>query len=66
MRSLKLPRPSAPLVINLIALFIVLGGQAVALQGRNTVTRNDIADGAVTARNLARGVVTTAKFSRHR
>jgi hypothetical protein len=65
MSRLKSYRPSAPVVINLIALFIVLGGQAVALQGGGRVTRNDIAPGAVTARNLANGIVTTTHFGRH-
>jgi hypothetical protein len=65
MSRLKSYRPTAPVVINLVALSIVLGGQAVALSGRNVVKKNDIAAGAVTARNLGRGIVTSAKLGRH-
>lgn len=57
-------RPSAPVVINLIALSIVIGGQAVALPGKQRVKRNDLAAGAVTARNLAPGAVTRRKLGR--
>jgi hypothetical protein len=59
---IKRYRPTAPIVINLIALFIVLGGQAFALAQRTVVTRKDFAAGAVTARNLAPGIVTTGKL----
>ena len=55
MQRLTSYRPTAPVVINLIALFIVLGGHAFALPGKSRVTREDIATGAVTARNLAPG-----------
>jgi len=65
MRKVTSYRPTAPVVINLIALFIVLSGQAVALQGKNVVRKDDIAAGAVTARNLASGIVTQAKLARH-
>jgi len=47
------------------ALFIVLGGHALALSGKAVVRRNDIAAGAVTARNLAPGIVTNAKLGNH-
>jgi hypothetical protein len=63
--NLKTYRPTPPVVINLIAMFIVLGGQAVALSGKHHVKKDDLAAGAVTARNLARGVVTSRKLSRH-
>ena len=53
------------MVINLIALFIVLGGHAFALPGRSVVTRNDIAAGAVTARNLEAGIVSRSKLAKH-
>jgi hypothetical protein len=65
MSGLKSYRPTAPVVINLVALFIVLGGHAVALPGKNVVKKNDIAPGAVTARSLAPGIVTSAKLGRH-
>jgi len=65
MRRLTRHRPSAPAVINLLALFIVLGGHAVALTGQARVMRDDLAPGAVTARNLAPGAVTAAKLADH-
>ncbi len=65
MRRIKSYRPTAPVVINLIALFIVLGGHAFALPGKSRVTRGDLAAGSVTARNLAPGIVGTAKLARH-
>jgi hypothetical protein len=52
-------------VINLIALFIVLGGQAIALSGKDRVGKGDLAPGAVTARNLAPGTVSTNKLAGH-
>lgn len=57
-------RPSAPVVINLIALFIVLGGQAVARSNKNVV-KGDIAAGAITSRSLAPRVVTAVKLAHH-
>jgi hypothetical protein len=65
MSRLKSYRPTAPVVINIVALTIVLGGHALALPGRHVITKNDIAAGAVTARNLGRGIVTSAKLGRH-
>jgi hypothetical protein len=65
MSRLKGCRPSAPVVINLIALSIVLGGHAVALPGKSIVRKGDIAAGAVSARNLAPHIVSTAKLHRH-
>jgi hypothetical protein len=65
MNRLKSYRPTPPVVINLIALFIVLGGQAAALGGKNRVKSGDIAAGAITARSLAPGIVTGAKLGRH-
>jgi hypothetical protein len=65
MRKPQSFRPTAPLVINLIALFIVLGGQAIALAGKGRVKRDDIAPGAVTARALAPRVVTSLKLAAH-
>ncbi len=65
MSKLKNYRPTAPIVINLIALFIALGGHAMALSGKGRVHRDDFAPGAITARALAPGIVTTAKFGAH-
>ena len=39
------------------ALFIALGGTAMAIQGRRSVKADDLATGAVTARALAKGAV---------
>jgi hypothetical protein len=65
MASTKSYRPSAPLVINAIALFIVLGGQAIAISNRGVVHANDLAKGSVTAKNLAPGIVGTKKLAPH-
>jgi hypothetical protein len=65
MARLKSYRPTAPMVINLIALFIVLGGQAIAVSGHGRVDADDLAKGSVTARNLAFGAVTKSKLARH-
>lgn len=65
MQRLTSYRPTAPVVINLVALFIVLGGHAFALPGERRVTREDIGTGAVTARNLAPGIVSNVKLARH-
>lgn len=65
MHKLNSYRPTAPVVINLVALFIVLGGQALASGGKARVERDDIAPGAITARALAPRVVTSAKLAAH-
>jgi hypothetical protein len=65
MSRLNAHTPTPPIVINLVALTIVLGGHALALPGRHAVTKNDLTAGAVTSRNLGRGIVTTAKLGRH-
>jgi len=65
MRKLKSYRPTAPVVINFTALFIVLGGQAIALAGKGGVTRDDMAPGSVTAQAIAPGSVTRAKLAQH-
>ena len=58
-------RPSAPFVINLIALLIVLGGQAIARPGPGVVKRDDFARRAVTAPNLAPRAVARRKLALH-
>ena len=65
MRKLRSYRPTAPMVINLIALSIVLGGHAYALTGASRVKKDDIAVGAITARNLARSSVSRPKLASH-
>lgn len=52
MRS-KVPRPSASMVVAAIALFVALGGSALAYSlGRNSVHSANIAPGAVRASDL--------------
>jgi hypothetical protein len=45
-------RPSAALLISMVALIVALGGTSVALEGRNTVDRNDIKRNAVGAKQI--------------
>lgn len=52
MRFLAGRHPSPALMISFIALFIVLSGSAVALQGSSTVFSDDIKDRAVQSRDL--------------
>jgi hypothetical protein len=64
MPRLRIRRPSAPLVISLIALFVALGGPAEAqrlLDGRDirkgTITSKQIKDRSVAPRDLSRSTV---------
>jgi hypothetical protein len=50
-------RPSPALVVAVIALMAALGGAAVALPGRNSVTSNDIKRHNVKLSDIARGAV---------
>ena len=62
MRSiLKRRRPSAALVISLIALFVSIGGIGYAAA---TIGTSDIEDGAVTTRKLHNSAVKTEKIAR--
>ena len=54
----SIPRPSAALVVAVVALFAALAGGAVALPGGGTVDRNDLKRGAVTKKALKKGAVT--------
>jgi hypothetical protein len=54
----SIPRPSAALVVAMIALFAALAGGAVALPGGGNVDRNDLKRGAVTKKALKKGAVT--------
>lgn len=54
-------RPSPGLVVALLALFIALGGSAVALRGKGTVRTDDIRRGAVTAKKIHKGAVNASK-----
>jgi hypothetical protein len=51
-------------VIAYVALFIVLGGSAVALPGRGTVTSDDIAKKAVKSKNLAKQAVKSKNIAK--
>ena len=72
MRRLMQARPSPSMVVALIALFIALGGSAVALQGKNSVDSGDVkpdvlraedlADDSVTFRELAKDAVNPNKI----
>ena len=52
-------------LLGLIAIFIVLGGTAVALPGKNRVNSGDIKQGAVRTLDLRRGAVTKSKLRRN-
>jgi hypothetical protein len=55
--------PSPSLALALLALFVALGGSAVALRGRNSVHSKDIARGAVHAKDIHAGAVNPSKTS---
>lgn len=50
-------RPSPALVVALAALVLAMSGAALALPGKNSVTKNDIKNGAVTTKKIAKGAV---------
>jgi hypothetical protein len=52
-------------LFGLIAIFIVLGGTAIALPGKNKVNSGDIKQGAVRTLDLRRGAVTKSKLRRN-
>lgn len=52
-------------LLGLVAVFIVLGGTAVALPGKNRVNSGDIKQGAVRTLDLRRGAVTKSKLRRN-
>jgi hypothetical protein len=57
MNRIKTLRPTPALIVAMIALVAAMSGAAVALPGQNTVTSNDIANGAVTTQKIAKGAV---------
>jgi hypothetical protein len=61
----SIPRPSAALVVAMIALFAALAGGAVALPGGGNVDRNDLKRGAVTKKALKKGAVTKRALKRN-
>jgi hypothetical protein len=50
MKQLFAKRPSPSLILSIVAVLIALGGQAGALQGKNSVKKGDLAKGSVTAK----------------
>lgn len=63
MSRIGLRPPSPSMVVALIALFVALGGSAVALSGRNTVFSDDIVPQNVKTSDLKDGAVTTPKLA---
>jgi hypothetical protein len=66
-------RPSAPMIVAAVALFVALGGTAEALHGHNTVRSDDIVNHSILGHDLKNkqikaeqlhdGAVTTSKSS---
>ena len=50
-------RLSPALVVAMTALVVAMSGAALALPGKNSVTKNDIKPGAVTTKKIAKGAV---------
>ncbi len=50
--------PSPGLLVGVIALVLALAGSAVALPGKGSVDKNDLAKGAVTKKAIKKGAVT--------
>jgi hypothetical protein len=67
MRRLLDRRPSPAMTVALIALFVALGGAAVAAikLPRNSVGKAQLQNGAVTGSKLGNGVVTSVKVRDH-
>lgn len=62
MKGIRERLPSPAMIVALVALVAATSGTAVALQGKNSVKSNDIAPGAVKARDLARNAVKPPKL----
>jgi hypothetical protein len=56
-------RPSAALVVAIVALVAALTGSAIALPGKNTVDKNDIQKNAVKTKTIKAGAVTEPKLA---
>jgi len=54
-------RPNSAHAVAILALFLALGGSAVALRGKNSVTTNDIRRGAVKTKKIANFAVNPFK-----
>ena len=50
-------------VVGYVALFVVLGGSAVALPGKGVIDRNDLRKGVVKTKNLRNNAVKTPKIA---
>ncbi len=50
-------RPSPALIVAMTALVVAMSGAALALPGKGSVGKNDIKNGAVTAKKIARGAI---------
>ncbi len=57
MRKLSNLRPSPALIVAMAALLVAMSGAAIALPGKGSVGKNDIKNGAVTAKKIARGAI---------
>ena len=57
MHRLEKLGPSPALIVAMAALVLAMSGAAVALPGKNTVKKNDIANGAVTHKKIAKNAV---------
>ena len=57
MSRLSKLRPSPALIVALAALVAAMSGAAMALPGKNSVKKNDIANGAVTGKKIAEEAV---------
>jgi hypothetical protein len=55
--------PSPAMVVALLALFLSLAGNGLALQGRHTVDGNDLQRGAVHGYAIHKDAVSTAKIA---
>lgn len=64
MKRLTKLRPSPALVVALAALVAATSGAAIALPGKNSVTKNDIRKNAVTGKALATGAVKSKDVAR--
>jgi hypothetical protein len=65
LKSLRLRRPSAPLLISVVALFFALGGASYAAISipTNSVGNRQIRDNAVTYKKIAPGTIGSARIN---
>ena len=56
-------RPSAAMIVAVIALVAALAGSAVAMPGKSTIDKNDLKKGAVRAKALKTGSVSNPKLA---